>query len=114
MLLSDNNIVDPRQIGFVPMKKEKITIEEKVRVFKALAHPVRLRIVESLSQGEQCVCVCLKMFDIDISTLSRHLSVLKNAGIVADQKRGKNVYYSLKCPCIISLFDCLENVLGRR
>lgn len=91
-----------------------MTIDDKVQVFKALAHPVRLRLVEKLAKGEQCVCVCLEMFDIDISTLSRHLSVLKNAGIVADEKRGKNVYYRLTCPCILQVCDCLEKVAGKR
>lgn len=88
-----------------------LSTENKVKVFKALAHPVRLRIVERLAKGEACVCVCLEMFDIDMSTLSRHLSVLKNAGIVADQKRGKNVYYRLTCPCILNMCECLEDSL---
>lgn len=88
--------------------------EEKVKIFKALAHPARLRIVEKLAEGEQCVCVILEMFDIDMSTLSRHLSVLKNAGIVADEKRGKNVYYRLKCPCILKVCACLEKVCSRK
>ena len=85
-----------------------MTVEDKVKIFKALAHPIRLRIVEKVAGGEQCVCVILEMFDVDMSTLSRHLSVLKNAGIVTDEKRGKNVYYRLKCPCILKVCDCLE------
>lgn len=89
----------------------KMSVKDKVEILKALAHPTRLRIVEKLSEGEQCVCVLLEMFDIDFSTISRHLSVLKNAKVVVDEKRGKNVYYSLKCPCIMSMFDCLEEVM---
>ncbi len=85
-----------------------MTIEEKVKIFKALANPVRLRIVEKLKNGEQCVCEILELFAIETSTLSRHLLVLKNAGIVADEKRGKNVYYSLKRPCILKVCECLE------
>jgi len=53
------------------------------------------------------------MFDIDMSTLSRHLSVLKSAGVVSDERRGKNIYYSLVCPCIVDMFACLEGVLER-
>lgn len=85
-----------------------LTIQDKAAIFKALGHPTRLRIVEKLGDGEQCVCVLLEMFDVDMSTLSRHLSVLKNAGIVVDEKRGKNVFYSLKCPCILSMCECLD------
>ena len=86
-----------------------LSIQDKAEIFKSLGHPTRLQIVEKLADGEQCVCVLLEMFDIDMSTLSRHLSVLKYAGIVVDEKRGKNVFYSLKCPCILNMFECLEN-----
>ena len=92
---------------------KKLSIERKSEVFKALGHPTRLKIVEKLADGEQCVCVLLEMFDIDMSTLSRHLSVLKNAGVVSDERRGKNIYYSLVCPCIVDMFACLEGVLER-
>ncbi|MCL2304433.1 MAG: metalloregulator ArsR/SmtB family transcription factor [Planctomycetaceae bacterium] len=94
--------------------KNKLTIKQKAGVFKALGHPTRLRIVEKLADGEQCVCVLLEMFEIDISTLSRHLSVLKNAGIVSDERRGKNIYYSLKCPCLVNMVECMEETLGAR
>ncbi len=92
----------------------KLSVKRKSEIFKALGHPTRLQIVEKLAEGEQCVCVVLEMFDIDMSTLSRHLSVLKNAGIVTDERRGKNIFYSLKCPCILDMFQCLEDVLGDR
>lgn len=88
-----------------------LTLQDKAEIFKSLGHPTRLQIVEKLGDGEQCVCVLLEMFDIDMSTLSRHLSVLKNAGVVIDEKRGKNVFYSLRCPCILNMFDCLEEVM---
>ena len=93
---------------------KRLSIQRKSEVFKALGHPTRLRIVEKLADGEQCVCDCLEMFDIDISTLSRHLSVLKNAGIIRDERRGKNIFYSLTCPCIVSMFECMEEVLSER
>jgi len=91
-----------------------LTFREKSEIFKALGHPTRLQIVEKLAEGEQCVCVLLEMFNIDMSTLSRHLSVLKNAGIVIDERCGKNIFYRLKCPCILKMFDCLEKVLSER
>lgn len=94
----------------IAMGSDKMTIGDKVKVFKALAHPIRLQIVEKLGDGEQCVCVILEMFNVDMSTLSRHLSVLKNAGIVVDEKRGKNVFYSLTCRCILDVCSCLEKV----
>jgi ArsR family transcriptional regulator len=93
---------------------KKLSVQRKAEVFKALGHPTRLQIVEKLADGEQCVCVLLEMFDVDMSTLSRHLSVLKNAGIVSDERRGKNIFYSLKCPCIVKMFVCMEKVLTDR
>ena len=90
---------------------QKLSIKQKSEIFKALGHPTRLQIVEKLAEGELCVCHILEMFNIDMSTLSRHLSVLKNAGVVADERRGKNIYYSLKCPCILKMIACMEGVL---
>jgi ArsR family transcriptional regulator len=93
---------------------QKQTVQRKSEVFKALGHPTRLQIVEKLADGELCVCHILEMFDIDMSTLSRHLSVLKNAGVAIDERRGKNIFYTLKCPCLLDMIKCLENTLGKR
>ena len=93
---------------------KKLSIQRKSEIFKALGHSTRLQIVEKLADGELCVCHILEMFDIDMSTLSRHLSVLKNAGVVSDERRGKNIYYSLKCPCLVNMIECMEEVLSER
>jgi ArsR family transcriptional regulator len=76
-----------------------------------MAHPTRLFIVEELSSGERCVCDLTEMVGADISTVSKHLSLLKNAGIVEDDKRGTQVFYSLKVPCVLNFFTCVESVL---
>ncbi|MBN1883840.1 MAG: winged helix-turn-helix transcriptional regulator [Deltaproteobacteria bacterium] len=86
-------------------------LEEKSRVFKALGHPTRLFIVEELARGERCVHDLTEMIGADISTVSRHLSVLRNARIISDDKRGAQVFYSLAVPCVINFFSCVENVL---
>ena len=63
--------------------------EARVRVVKAMAHPTRMFIVEELSRVEErCVCELTEMVGADISTVSNTLSILKNAGIIADEKRG--------------------------
>jgi ArsR family transcriptional regulator len=69
--------------------------------------------VEVLSHGERCVCELTAMVGADMSTVSKHLSVLKSAGIVADEKRGMQVYYSLKVPCVLRFFDCVGEVMSR-
>lgn len=85
--------------------------EDRARVIKAIAHPTRLFMVDVLSKGERCVCELRDMVGADISTVSKHLSVLKEAGIVEDDKRGLQVWYSLKVPCILKFFGCVEDVL---
>jgi len=87
---------------------------ERARVVKALAHPSRLLLVDELSRGERCVCELTELVGHDISTVSKHLAILKKCGIVADDKRGLNVYYRLKTPCILNFFACIENVLRER
>ena len=91
--------------------KRKARLELRARIIKAMAHPTRLLIVEELSKKERCVCELTEMIGDDVSTVSKHLSVLKNAGIVADQKRGTQVFYTLRCPCVLHFFSCVESVL---
>lgn len=85
--------------------------EARAEIVKALAHPTRLFIVDELSKGERCVCELRDEIGADMSTVSKHLSVLKNAGLVEIDKRGLQVYYRLRCPCILRFFDCIEGVL---
>jgi ArsR family transcriptional regulator len=91
--------------------KTQALFEARAEIVKALAHPTRLFIVNELSKGERCVCELRQEIGADLSTVSKHLSVLKNAGIVEDDKRGLQVFYRLRCPCILNFFVCVENVL---
>jgi len=85
--------------------------EARARIVKAMAHPSRLFIVDELSRGERCVCELTEMVGADTSTVSKHLSVLKSANIVQDEKRGLQVFYSLKLPCVLNFFACVESVM---
>lgn len=86
-------------------------LEARARVLKAMAHPTRLFIIEELEKEERCVCDLTAMVGADMSTVSKHLSVLKQAGIVIDDKRGNQVFYRLRVPCILNFFGCVESVL---
>lgn len=90
---------------------DKNDLKKRANFFKALAHPTRLFIIEQIAKEEKCVCELTEMVGVDISTISKHLLLLKNEGIVIEDKRGKNVYYSLKCPCVLTLFDCVKDSL---
>ncbi|MDM7926745.1 MAG: metalloregulator ArsR/SmtB family transcription factor [bacterium] len=81
------------------------------KILKALAHPTRLFIVDALGKKEHCVCELTQMIGADTSTVSKHLSLLKNAGIVGIEKRGTNVYYTLKIPCALNFLRCSREVM---
>ena len=83
-------------------------------VFKALGHPSRVFIVEKLKETEHCVCELSEMIGADMSTVSRHLSILRKAGIVTDRKVGTTVYYSLACNCLGGMLSGVENILRMR
>lgn len=91
---------------------EKRKYEELARIGKALAHATRLFIVHKLSEQEYCVKDLTEMIGADVSTVSKHLTILKNAGIIIDEKRGNCVYYTLQCRCVLSMFTCLSDVIS--
>lgn len=92
-------------------EKRRVLLKARAGVLKAMAHPTRLFIIEELEKEERCVCDLTEQIGADVSTVSKHLSVLKQAGIVVDDKRGNQVFYKLRVPCILNFFGCVESVL---
>ena len=88
--------------------------DRQSRVFKALGHPTRLFIVQELGRGERCVCDLQEMIGSDMSTVSKHLSVLREAGLVRDDRRGAQVFYQLTAPCVLDFMDCVDTLLAAR
>ncbi len=91
-------------------RQEKTIQRRRVAVFKALAHPSRLYIVMRLSESEACVGDLTKEIGADVSTVSKHLAVLRDAGLVADRRDGQNIVYSLACDCILDFMHCVDAV----
>ena len=85
--------------------------EARARVAKALAHPSRLLILDALQQRETCVCELTELVGADQSTVSKHLAILKQAGLVEDRKEGANTYYRVKVCCLEGFWRCVESVL---
>ena len=84
----------------------------RAMVVKAMAHPTRLFVVDELSQhGQKCVCELTEMIGADMSTVSRHLAILKNAGIVGVEKQGAQVFYHLTTGCILNFFRCVDALM---
>ncbi|MBN2158195.1 MAG: winged helix-turn-helix transcriptional regulator [Spirochaetes bacterium] len=93
------------------MEKIHPQYEARANILKAMGHPTRLFIIEALDEKERCVGELTEKIGSDVSTVSKHLSVLKNAGLVRDEKRGTSIFYSLCCPCVMDFIGCIETVL---
>jgi DNA-binding transcriptional ArsR family regulator len=88
--------------------RQKPLPRAEAAVFKALGHPARLHVVNELAAGERCVSDLVDLTGLGWSTVSRHLSVLKAVGVVADEKRGLQIFYRLKLPCVARFTACLH------
>jgi len=94
------------------MKDEEAKL--KAEILKALAHPVRIKIISELIKKDKCACEMLKIAQVDPSVLSRHIAQLKNVGILSERKKGVRVYYHITCPCILKALECTAGVLKAR
>lgn len=79
-------------------------------VMKALAHPTRLFIVDELEKDARNVSELTEMVGVDISTISRHLSILKQVGIVGATKNNNQIIYRLLCPCVLDMYNCVLKI----
>ena len=87
--------------------------EARARVAKALAHPSRQLILDALAESEMCVAELTELVGADQSTVSKHLAVLKNAGVVDDRKEGSMTFYRVKIRCLRGFWQCVESVLRK-
>jgi DNA-binding transcriptional ArsR family regulator len=86
-------------------------LHRRAEVLKAMGHPSRLAILEALTAGERCVGDLQAVVGSDLSTVSRHLGVLRQAGIIRDRRQGVQIFYSLRVPCVLNFFTCVDAVL---
>jgi ArsR family transcriptional regulator len=92
-------------------KEKQALFEKQAEIVKALAHPLRLAVVEFLKDGEQCVCDIAEHVGSEQSNLSKHLAVMSAAGLLGQRKQGLKVYYSAKCPCVHKFTSCVMGVV---
>ncbi|MEN6383663.1 MAG: metalloregulator ArsR/SmtB family transcription factor [Phycisphaerales bacterium] len=95
-------------------KSKKMVYDKQAEILKALAHPVRIAILDFLKDGEQCVCHIAEYVASERSNVSKHLSIMVNCGILESRKEGLNMYYSLKAKCILGFFDCITNCIKQQ
>ena len=77
-----------------------------------MGHPSRMLMLDALRQKELCVCELAEIVGADQSTVSRHLAILKQAGLVGERKEGATVYHCLRVRCLDGFFQCIESVLA--
>lgn len=86
--------------------------ELRAQVAKALAHPLRLKIIDAISDGEEkCVCDLVAELGWDQPIISKHLSIMKNAGILASRREGTRTLYSIRTPCVKKFLACIDEIL---
>jgi ArsR family transcriptional regulator len=95
-------------------RKRQIVYESQAEVLKALAHPVRVAIIDYLKDGRQCVCDIADRIGSQRSNVSKHLSLMVNAGVLQCSKEGLKVMYQLKTPCVINCLDCITKCLKQK
>ena len=88
--------------------------EKQAEIAKAIAHPLRIAIVDFLKDGPQCVCDIAEHIGSERSNVSRHLSIMVNAGVLGYRKEGLKVIYKLKTPCILDFFSCITTCLKQQ
>lgn len=91
-----------------------ITFQEaeiRAKIIRAMGHPVRLMVIEFLKGGERPFSEIFDLFQLDKSTISKHLLVLKEAGIVSSKKDGADMIYKLEVPCVTDFFSCVTAVI---
>lgn len=89
-------------------RKKPADFRKAADVFKALGNPNRLLIVDALGNGERCVAELTTLVGLDMSTVSNHLAVLRQVGLVVNERRGTQIFYTLKNRCVLKIFCCLE------
>jgi ArsR family transcriptional regulator len=98
----------------MPSKKRQQLFEKQAQITKAIAHPLRIAVLDFLKAGPQCVCDIARHLGSERSNVSRHLSVMTNAGVLESRKEGLKVIYTLKTPCILDFFSCISGVLKQQ
>lgn len=86
-------------------------IQELSQILKALGHPTRLFIIEEIAKEPTCVCELKERIGSDMSTVSKHLSILKNAGLAVMEKKGTMIFYSLSCECVEECIQALHPLI---
>ena len=87
---------------------------EKAEIFKALAHPTRLFIIHAVKDEKISVKELTELAGVDISTMSKHLDILKKNRIIRGEKEKNFIYYRLVIPCVLDFMSCAAKVINNK
>jgi len=97
----------------IDSKKARL-FERQAGIAKAVAHPLRIAVIDFLKDGERCVCDIAEQVGSERSNISRHLAVMVHAGVLTCRKDGLKVFYSLKTPCVAQCLSCITRVVKQQ
>jgi DNA-binding transcriptional ArsR family regulator len=87
---------------------------KQAEIAKAVAHPLRIAVIDFLREGERCVCDIAAHVGSERSNVSRHLGVMVRAGVLGCRKEGLKVFYSLRTPCVAEFLSCVTRILKQQ
>lgn len=96
------------------MNIERNILEQQVKIFKCIGHPARLKMACLLRKGQKSVSELTESVKLEMPTVSKHLSVLKEAQIVSSSKQANNVFYKLELCCLDNFLECSQNFVLER
>ena len=97
--------------NMIMTEQERIHCELTAHMFRAMAHPLRVFLLDRLSTKAWCVCELAAEAEVDKSVASKHLSILREAGLVESTRHGTQIEYSLTAPCVLELASCAEGAV---
>lgn len=95
-------------------KAKGLLFERQAEIAKAVAHPLRIAVIDFLKEGEKCVCDIAEHVGSERSNVSRHLSVMVRAGVLSCRKEGLKVFYDLRTPCVVDFLTCAARLLRQQ
>lgn len=95
-------------------RTKALLFERQAEIAKAVAHPLRIAVIDFLKDGERCVCDIAEQVGSERSNISRHLAVMVHAGVLTCRKDGLKVFYALKTPCVAQCLSCITRVVKQQ
>ncbi|MDH7600186.1 MAG: metalloregulator ArsR/SmtB family transcription factor [Sedimentisphaerales bacterium] len=93
---------------------KQVFYRKLAQVYKGMAHPVRVAVLDYLRDGEQCVCDIARHVGSERSNVSRHLAVMVACGVLESRKEGLRVLYRIRAHCVAESLDCITRLIAQQ